>query len=107
MTQLAPIKLADGTLIWIESTDVTTPSEQGLQGDDFPPQIRQLQTVEDTIRAYTNYTLNAFKTVANANIDRVVLEFGIRVGGESGIPYITKGTAESNLKITVDCSFPK
>ncbi len=106
MTQLAPIKLADGTLIWIESTDVTTPDEKGFRDDNFE-QITQIQTVEDTIRAYTNYTLNAFKTVANANIDRVVLEFGIRVGGETGIPYITKGTAESNLKITVDCSFPK
>jgi len=104
MTQLAPIKLEDGTLIWIESTDVTTPDEKGFRIDDSE-QI--MQTVEDTIRAYTNYTLNAFKTVANANIDRVVLEFGIRVGGETGIPYITKGTAESNLKITVDCSFPK
>jgi hypothetical protein len=33
--------------------------------------------------------------------------FGIEVGGEAGIPYITKGTAKSNLNIPVKCSFPK
>jgi hypothetical protein len=35
------------------------------------------------------------------------IEFGIEVGGEAGVPYVTKGTAKSNLKITVECSFPK
>ncbi|MCC5625626.1 CU044_2847 family protein [Nostoc sp. CHAB 5715] len=54
----------------------------------------------------TVYSLNAFKKIPIANIDKVTLEFGIKVGGEAGIPYVTKGTAESNLKVTVECSFP-
>lgn len=45
--------------------------------------------------------------VAIANVDKVTLEFGIELGGEAGVPYVTKGTAKSNLKITVECSFPK
>jgi len=45
--------------------------------------------------------------VTTANVDKVTLEFGIKVAGEMGVPYVTKGTAESNLKITVECSFPK
>ena len=63
------------------------------------------RAIETTIRTYTAYTLNAFKELAVANVDNVTLEFGIKVGGEAGIPYVTKGTAESNLKITVQCSF--
>jgi len=59
------------------------------------------------IHAYTVYTLNAFKKVAIANVDKVTLEFGIELGGEAGVPYVTKGTAKSNLKITVECSFPE
>lgn len=39
------------------------------------------------------------------HISKVSLEFGLKIGGEVGIPYITKGTGESNLKITVECSF--
>ncbi|MHC5933618.1 CU044_2847 family protein [Nostoc sp.] len=58
------------------------------------------------MRAYTVHTLNAFKKIPVANIDKVTLEFGIKIGAEAGIPYVTKGTAESNLKITVECSFP-
>ncbi|MBD2305435.1 hypothetical protein H6G17_07900 [Chroococcidiopsis sp. FACHB-1243] len=45
--------------------------------------------------------------MAIANVDKVTLEFGIKVAGEAGIPYVTKGTTQSNLKITVECSFPK
>jgi|SRR3569833_1922612 len=29
------------------------------------------------------------------------LEFGIAVGGEAGIPFVTKGTAEANFKVSV------
>ncbi|NEP19338.1 MAG: hypothetical protein F6J97_21000 [Leptolyngbya sp. SIO4C1] len=66
---------------------------------------QSFQALESTIRTYTNQTLNAFKELATANVDKVTLQFGIRVGGEAGVPYVTKGTAESNLNITVECSF--
>ncbi|HEY9611108.1 MAG TPA: CU044_2847 family protein [Allocoleopsis sp.] len=69
--------------------------------------MQSFQAIKGTIRAYTHYTLKAFKQVAIANIDKVTLEFGIELGGEAGVPYVTKGTAKSNLKITVECSFPE
>ena len=67
---------------------------------------QRFQAIENTIKAYTTFTLNAFKQIAVANIEEVTLEFGVEVGGEAGVPYVTKGTAKSNLKITVKCSFP-
>lgn len=84
--------------------------EKGWRSDPRNAQIvatQSFQAIEGTIRAYTTYTLNAFKQVAIANVDKVTLEFGIEIGGEAGVPYVTKGTAKSNLKITVECSFPK
>jgi hypothetical protein len=69
--------------------------------------INQLANLQDTIKTFTHYTLTSFQQVANANIDKVTLEFGINVGGEAGIPYITKGSVGSNIKISVECSFPK
>ena len=116
MPQLTPIELEDGTVIMIESTeDVSAPSvkvgEPASEEQPLVPKggmdeaIQKFKTIEGTIRSYTNYTLNAFKEVASANVDKVTLEFGIKVGGEAGIPYVTRGTAESNLKITVECSF--
>lgn len=124
MTTLKPIQLDDDTIIYIEVTedvDVLETSDGELdESQERKPVKRgvknsaeiQKQLLESfapistTIRAYTVYTLNAFKKVAIANVDKVTLEFGIEIGGEAGVPYVTKGTAKSNLKITVQCSFP-
>ena len=122
MSQLTPIKLDDGTIIYIEATEeVNAPAlneEEPAEGEEEAlvdksgrllesqkQMVQSFQAIEGTIRAYTIYTLNAFKKVAIANVDKVTLEFGIQIGGEAGIPYVTKGTAQSNLKITVECSF--
>ncbi|PSN10960.1 hypothetical protein C7293_26165 [filamentous cyanobacterium CCT1] len=125
MTQLVPIRLEDGTEIYMEATeDVVTPvsppapspdlygettrTAKGWSSANQTVQIQAAQSfkaIEGTIRTYTSYTMNAFKDMANANVEKVTLEFGLKVGGEAGVPYVTKGTAESNLKITVECSF--
>lgn len=124
MTQLIPIQLDDETIIYIEATeDVSIASisteepteeqkkrkriDRGVSDDVQKQVIQNFQAIQGTIRAYTVYTLNAFKKVAIANVDKVTLEFGIELGGEAGVPYVTKGTAKSNLKITVECSFPE
>ena len=121
MTKLTPLRLDDNTVIYIEVTeDVDIPQNiasfstsdiaeeeeeaattRGLK-EDFQQHITDLQS---TIVTYTNYSLAAFKKVAIANVDKVTLEFGVEIGGEAGIPYITKGTAKSSLKIQVECSF--
>jgi hypothetical protein len=117
MTQLAPLTLDDGTVIWIEATDDVgnisaevsrEPGETTRTAKGASEQVtRSFQAMQGTIRAYTSYTLNAFKQMAGANVDKVTLEFGMKVAGEAGVPYITKGTADANLKITVECSFPR
>ncbi|MGB7443433.1 MAG: CU044_2847 family protein [Coleofasciculaceae cyanobacterium] len=128
MPQLTPIKLDDETIIYIEATeDVVVPlatSEEpaeeeeeelidkgmtkGITTEALRKQtIQSFQAIQGTIRAYTIYSLNALRKVAVANVDKVTLEFGIEIGGEAGVPYVTKGTAKSNLKITVECSFPE
>jgi hypothetical protein len=126
MTKLTPIRLDDNTVIYIEATEDTivpdvnfsepTGNEEespttrgGLPSADEAQEraIQSFKAIEGTVRAYTVYTLNAFKNLAVANIDKVTLKFGVEIGGEAGIPYITKGTAKSNLNIEVECSFPK
>lgn len=120
MTKVTPIRLEDGTVIYIEATEdvdaplVTTedftedeeeaPIKKGFSQKQF---VQSFEAIQGTIRAYTVYTLNTFKKMPIPNVDKVTLEFGIELGGEAGVPYVTKGTAKSNLKITVECSFPK
>ena len=125
MTQLTPIKLDDDTIIYIESTEnVDIPptsseesfdenEEDGLDDKGISPEklrkqlIQHAQTIESTIRAYTIISLNAFKKRAIPDVNKVTLEFGLELGGEAGVPYVTKGTAKSNLKVTVECLLPK
>ena len=115
MTTLAPITLDDGTVIMMEATETeqaaNAPIERGRvsrSGSGGTPSqaMQQLAAMQGTIKAFAVYTLNSFKQISSANVDKVTLEFGINVGGEAGIPYITKGSVGSNLKITVECSFP-
>ncbi|MCL1475133.1 CU044_2847 family protein [Argonema antarcticum] len=122
MDKLTPIELEDGTIIYIEATEDVDTSNINTQGNESEERgrtarggvtdqqarmMQNFQAIESTIRTYTNHTLSAFKSVTTGNITKVTLEFGIKIGGEMGIPYITKGTAESNLKIKVECDFRK
>ena len=119
MAELVPIKLNEQTIIYIEASEgvevapVTQEdlSEGDLEEYDFSRSqqkvLQSFEAIKETISTYTNYALESFQEVATANVDKVTLEFGIKVGGQVGVPYVTQGTAESNLKITVECSFPK
>jgi Trypsin-co-occurring domain 1 len=126
MTQLLPFRLDNDTIIYIEATEdviapevsIESPADDGEDEPEVPldgkgesveevhkKMVQNFKAVEHTIRAYTVYTLAAFKKIAIADISKVTLEFGLEVGGEAGIPYVTKGTAKSNLKVTVECTF--
>jgi Trypsin-co-occurring domain 1 len=91
MTKLTPIQLDDNTIIYIEaSEDVNIPpiateeeeeealDEKGMSPEAVRKQMAQhFQAIQGTIRAYTVYTLSAFKQmpIANANVDKVTLEW--------------------------------
>jgi len=96
-----------------ESNDEDEEEEEGLVHKGMSPvemrqkMIQNFQIIQSTIHAYTVLFLKAFKQIPIPNVNKVTLEFGIELGGEAGIPYVTKGTAKSNMKITVECSFPE
>jgi len=62
--------------------------------------------VTQMVLSYGNGLLNALKDMDVSNVDKVMLELGIKVGGKIGVPFVC-GVAESNLKVTVmaECSF--
>jgi Trypsin-co-occurring domain 1 len=123
MPKLTPIQFDDNTIIYIETTeDLDIPiistkkagesireeeeslTSRGISEDLQKQTLQNFRAIQNTIYTYTTFTLGALKQIKNANISKVKLEFGIEIGGELGIPYITKGTAKSNLKINVECS---
>ena len=116
MSQLQAIQLDGGITIYIEANEeITAPVGQVVETEPTRESrdlqqttqqaIQNFANLQNTIKAFAVYTLNSFKEISNANVDKVTLEFGVNIGGEAGIPYITKGSIGSNLKITVECSF--
>lgn len=69
--------------------------------------INRMQQARLLIRSYAMYAVTAFKDFGAAEVEEVTLKFAIKMGGKAGIPYITEGSAESNLEIEVKCKFPK
>lgn len=104
--------------IYIESKSTPTmPTAASHQDDDEdedesygfqPPQeaVAKMKEARQMIRGYALYALGAFKDFGAAEIEEVKLKFGLKIGGKAGIPYITEGSAESNLEIEVKCRFP-
>ena len=128
MTTVVPIQLDDGTLLYIEAQDdvgaaaiappiAEEPNEEQPRGGSKgladikkalqPNPAQSMRLVQSTIRTYSLYCLNAFKNFGAANVDEVTLEFGVNISADAGIPYIAGGKAQSNLKITVKCSYNK
>ncbi len=66
------------------------------KGGAMESMVRKFESIEGTIRAYTTHALKAFKNNAVGNVETVTLEFGVKIGGEAGIPYVAKGSAEKN-----------
>lgn len=121
MSKLQAIQVDADTIIYVETTGdavVPVPVEtteevqrggaKGTSGRFIETQVAQsFKAIESTIKTYTKYTLNAFRDAALADVEKVTLEFGMNVSGSGGVPYIAAGTMGCNIKVTVECAFPK
>jgi hypothetical protein len=67
----------------------------------------KIDEVHHQIRAYTKYAIGAFKNLGVAEVEEVTLKFGLKIGGKTGIPFVTEGSAETNFEIEVKCKFPE
>lgn len=68
--------------------------------------IKRMREARQMMRIYAQYALSAFKDFGAAEIEEVTLKFGLKLGGKTGIPYITEGTADANLEIELKCKLP-
>lgn len=61
------------------------------------------ELMASTVSGYSDAVLNAVKTgMKDHPPDRVALQFGLQLGGEAGVPFVTKGTAQANVSVTVE-----
>ena len=68
--------------------------------------IAQMDRTRLMIRTCAIQAVSAFRDFGAADVQEVNLKFGVKLGGKAGVPYITEGSAESNLEISIKCTFP-
>jgi hypothetical protein len=91
--------------IYLESKtapEVIEEEEPGYR-DGLP--TLNIKDFQDKIRGYAKLAVGAFKNLPEA--EEVTVKFGIKLGGKTGIPFLTEGSAESNFEIEVKYNLSK
>lgn len=113
-TKITAIEGADGETIYVEydEADSEALEEAGdseLQAvgyiDDIKERTEKFKTVlQSTIKGYSTMVLSTVKESMEDKLkpSKVSMEFGIQAGGETGVPFVTKGSAQANVKVTIE-----
>lgn len=107
--RLTEILGPDGSKIYIQYDEEENDELRAVGFvEDIAERTEKLkETMASTIRGYSSIVLNAVKEANLMSPESVTLEFGLQLGGEAGVPFITKGTAQANVKVTVNWKLNK
>lgn len=87
-----------------ESTELQAVGAPDPIGDIAKRTEQFKQSLVATINGYSQILLDGVQQGANGltNPNKVTLEFGLQMAGETGIPLVAKGTAQANVKVTIE-----
>lgn len=105
MSSVVPLRAEGEATIYVEVEQdfgvVTTVEPDGqVAGGGAEGALERLTEVGDRIGQVCNEVYE--HTTAALNVARpteLSLEFGLKLGGEAGIPFVTKGTAEATFTV--------
>ncbi|MCP2728793.1 CU044_2847 family protein [Limnofasciculus baicalensis] len=102
---------SDGEKIYIQYDEEDSDELQAVGYiDDIQERTDKLsKAMVSTVRGYSKMVLDSVKQGLTDSLapSKVTLEFGIQAGGETGIPFVTKGAAQANLKVTIEWDLSK
>ncbi len=104
-TKITEILGPDGETIYIQYDDEDIDELRAVGNiDDIKERTEKLKRLMvSTVRGYSQIVLDAVKqSMSQPAPSKVTLEFGLQAGGETGIPFVTKGSAQANVKVTIE-----
>ena len=111
--ELTKIIAPDGSEIYIQydedeiSGGLEAIADENISDDERTKKFKE--GLENNIKNYSSMVMDAVKNGVNKkddqNLKSIELEFGLQIGGEAGIPFITKGTVQSNITVKVAWEF--
>ena len=109
--KLTEILGPDGEKIYIQYDDEESDELQAVGYiDDIRERTERFKsTMVTTVKGYSKIVLDTVqKSMADLRSpSKVTMEFGLQAGGETGVPFVTKGTAQANVKVTIEWDFSK
>ncbi|HEY9675848.1 MAG TPA: CU044_2847 family protein [Waterburya sp.] len=109
--RLTEILGPDGEKIYIQYDDEESDELQAVGYiDDINERTERFKsTMVTTVKGYSKIILDTVqKSMADLRSpSKVTMEFGLQAGGETGVPFVTKGTAQANVKVTIEWDFSK
>ena len=110
-TKLIDLITTDGSKMYIQCDEVESENLRAVGFfDDAQDRTEKFkETMISTVRGYSETILNSLQSGLEGlqKPDKVTLEYGLQIGGETGIPFVTKGNANANLKVTIEWSLNK
>lgn len=104
--KLTEILAPDGSTIYIQYAEEESSDLQAVGYlDDIAARTERFRA--SMISTVRGYAITVLDTVHQGMSDlrspsKVTLEFGLQAGGETGVPFVTKGTAQANVKVTIE-----
>lgn len=89
-----------------EKMDLSTEVEDDGEYDSMGPSNAihvKLSEIHNKLRTYAYYATGAFRDLPFVDVEEMTMKFGIKVSGSTGIPFLTKGTAEADFHIELKC----
>jgi hypothetical protein len=109
MAKLIELDLGDGRTVLVETDPEVSVPRSAVGALAYQRTGRDgawradVAQVQQTLRGFVDGSVAALQEV-DADIERVTLEFGLSLGGDSGVPFIAKGGTAGALKVTVQCN---
>lgn len=116
MATLKAMELENGQWVYVQVDENITFADASentgavTRGGDFERKgltthaHKVVDKLGDVIRAMSSTAAQALQDSAFGNVNKITLEFGIKLGGEAGIPFITNGKAEGSVNVKVEFS---
>lgn len=110
MATLKAIELENGQRVYMQVDEnihfANTPADtqdSGFEHKGVKEQAaKAVDKLGDLIRAMSDTAAKAVQNSTLGNVEKVTLEFGVTLGVEAGIPFITSGKAEGSVNVTVE-----
>ncbi len=110
MAKIIPVKLEDGTIIWVEGAEnvesVALPGFSAIQEasavDQAEKSLITAQQLTGSIKAFCGRIISSFHELGeDAQPTKAIIEFGLDISLEGNV-YIVKTTGQASIKITAE-----